>query len=160
MKTCPKCQRENQNYKSYCMDCYTDISTVIPDIPANYVRQMIKRIQDQIDKRVKKRVLLFIGFVVLFSVIALLLSKFLLGDDMRIAKAVPLFIPVLVVILFPYDNVYYKHNLKKKNIEKHISDTYLFLFRIIGFIGLALVYMRIVDVLGTINLLPKDFMMF
>lgn len=146
MKTCPKCQTENQNHKSYCIKCYLDISTVIPDISPNYVMLMIKRIQEGIDKKIKKRVIFFISYICFFCIISLILSHKFFGEIGRVAILIPFFIPAIILILFPYDKVYYNYNLKKKNIKKHISDFYLFGFRTVGCVSLILIYMKILDI--------------
>lgn len=140
MKICPKCGTPNQDKNYYCVECNAVMTGAKQVDDSEMLAKQMKNATkgETMKKWMPVIIMSFITIVIdVFMYYCIMTTEFETGSDPvlhRMLWQFLLYIPVAVLGLVNFDQIYYKTRLKKGLPEKHLPD-----WVNTGLIGLSLV---------------------
>jgi len=154
MRICPKCKTQNKKSEHYCINCSQYIGNT-PDTP--YDESAIKNIIKKQDHRSRAKTALilspFIVFYVAYNIFMMYICYKSFGTLDLYLKVVPFYIPIIIILIFPYNKAYVYIRKMRGLPEKNLSDFVINIFRAIGVVLLFSMFVAIFD---AVNVPAKD----
>ncbi|WMJ24390.1 hypothetical protein RBG61_06900 [Paludicola sp. MB14-C6] len=140
MKTCPKCNAVNKDSQRLCVNCDSYLGNVASEYDDDYAEKVIMRSNRKSKTRSIITTVLFLLFYCSFLVFTMILSYDIFGGLERYFRYSLLYIPCLILFLFPYNKVYCWYRKKKKKDESYLADSFIAIFKAVAWIYLICLY--------------------
>lgn len=148
MKICPNCKAQNSDRAISCVECdkyLIGVDAIDDDIT---VKSVFEKSERKAFKKSLIIIIVVIGFFILYNIWAVWMFNKVFGSLTLYYPVLIMYIPCILMFLYPYDWTYRKVRSVLKLSDKGIPDWLAMIFRAAAVIFLLMLYARTYEILA------------